>query len=60
MSDNPVFLPYGNSMLNVCKLLRQSAQIMEDLPDDSDKAMAEGKLAEAIKIARQILKDLGK
>lgn len=58
MSDNPAFVPYGDSMLNVCKLLRQCAAIMEDGPDDSDRHMAENKLAEAICIARQILKDL--
>lgn len=46
-------------MLNVCKLLRDASAIMEDGPDDSDKHMAEDKLAEAIKMARQILKDLG-
>jgi len=49
---------YRDSMLNVCKLLRDSSAIMTDLPDDSDKAMAEAKLAEAIRIARQICKDL--
>lgn len=50
--------PYQESMLNVCKLLRDSWAIMDDLPDDSDKATAEDKLAEAIKIARQVCKDL--
>lgn len=52
------FVPYGESMLNVCKLLRDVASIWNDGPDDSDKAMAENKLAEAISIARQICKDL--
>jgi len=50
--------PYYQSAMNVCKLLRDASRIWEDGPDDSDKAMAEDKTAEAIRIARQICKDL--
>lgn len=58
MSFDERFVPYGDSMLNVCKLLRDSYLIMEDGPDDSDKDMAENKLSEAITLARQICQDL--
>ena len=51
-------LTYVESMRNVCKLLRDASSIWSDGPDDSDKILAEDKTAEAIRIARQVCKDL--
>lgn len=50
-------MAFDESKINVCRLLRDAWLILEDGPDDSDRAVAERKLGEAMAIARQICRD---
>lgn len=51
------FAPFTATKTNVCILLRDAWQILEDGPDDSDKARAEAKLGEAMALARIVCKE---
>lgn len=50
-------MAFAESKNNVCILLRDACRILEDGPDDSDKARAEAKLGEAMALARIVCKE---
>ena len=52
------FAPFTATKNNVCILLRDAWRILEDGPDNSDKARAEAKLGEAMALARIVCKEL--
>lgn len=49
---------FDASKNNVCILLRDAWRILDDGPDDSDKARANDKLGEAMALARIVCKEL--
>ena len=51
------FEPFAETKTNVCKLLRDAWLILEDGPDDSDRARANAKIGEAMAIARVVCKE---
>lgn len=52
-----VFEPFAETKSNVCKLLRDAWLILEDGPDDTDKARANDKIGEAMALARVACKE---
>ena len=55
----PVPVPFAQTAQNVCVLLRDAWRIIDDGPDDSDKAMANEKIGEAMALARIVCKESG-
>ena len=50
---------FSESKNNVCILLRDAWRILDDGPDDSDRARANDKLGEAMALARIVCKETG-